>query len=50
MIKVFVYERWGATGLGEFWDNEINFPDPDFAPVDELLAEIRRRRAAWLAG
>lgn len=49
MIKVFVYERWGAGGLGEFWDNACNFPDPGFAPVDELLAELRRRRADWLA-
>ncbi len=49
MIKVFVYERWGATGLGEFWDNEVNFPAPGFAPVDDLLAEIRQRRSAWLA-
>ncbi|MFQ5351236.1 MAG: HD domain-containing protein [Thermoanaerobaculia bacterium] len=49
MIKVFVYERWGATGLGEFWDNEINFPRPGFAPVDELLEELHRRREVWLA-
>ena len=48
MIKVFVYESWGATGLGEFWDNTVNFPDPGFAPVDELLAEIRQRRVSWL--
>jgi putative hydrolase of HD superfamily len=47
MIKVFFYERWGATGLGEFWQNEVNFPAPGFAPVDELMAELRRRRAAW---
>ncbi len=49
MVKVFVYETWGATGLGEFWDNAINFPAAGFAPVDELLDEIRQRRAAWLA-
>ena len=49
MLKVFVYERWGAGGLGEFWDNPGNFPDPGFAPVDELLAELRQRRADWLA-
>ncbi len=49
MIKVFVYERWGATGLGEFWDNKVNFPEPGLEPVDELLAEVRQRRAAWLA-
>ena len=44
MLKVFVYEHWGATGLGEFWDNPGNFPEPGIAPVDELLAEMRRRR------
>ena len=49
MVKVFVYERWGAAGLSEFWDNAINFPDPGFAPVDELLAELRQRRAEWFA-
>ena len=49
MIKVFVYERWGATGLAEFWDNECNFPEPGLTAVDELLAELRRRRAAWVA-
>ena len=48
MLKVFVYERWGAAGLAEFWDNECNFPDPGLAPVDELLAELRRRRGEWL--
>jgi putative hydrolase of HD superfamily len=49
MVKVFVYERWGATGLSEFWENTINFPQSGFAPVDELLADLRRRREAWLA-
>lgn len=49
MVKVFAYERWGARGLGEFWDNEINFPESGFAPVDELLADLHRRRAAWAA-
>lgn len=49
LIKVFAYERAGAAGLSEFWDNEINFPESGFAPVDELLAQIHRRRDAWLA-
>ena len=49
MIKVFHYERWGATGLAEFWGNDCNFPEPGFAPVDQLLEELRRRRSAWLA-
>jgi len=44
MLKVSVYERWGAAGLAEFWDNAENFPDGDFAPVRELFAELRRRR------
>ena len=47
MIKVFVYERWGATGLSEFWDNPGNFPPPGIAAVDELLADLRSRRADW---
>ena len=49
MLKVFVYERWGATGLSEFWANDCNFPEPGFAPVDEMLAELRERRSTWLA-
>jgi putative hydrolase of HD superfamily len=49
MLKVWVYERWGAAGLAEFWNNPINFPDPGFAPVDDLFAELRQRREAWLA-
>lgn len=47
MLKVAVYERWGAGGLAEFWDNPDNFPDGGFAPVAELFAELcARRRAA----
>lgn len=46
MLKIHVYERWGATGLGEFWDNPDNFPDFGFAPVREIFAELRRRHAA----
>jgi putative hydrolase of HD superfamily len=45
MLKVTLYERWGAGGLSEFWANEANFPAPGFAPVDELIAELRERRA-----
>ena len=48
MIKVWTYERWGASGLAEFWERPGNFPDPGLAPVDELFAELRRRRQAWL--
>lgn len=46
MVKVAAYERWGATGLTEFWDNPENFPDGGFAPVRELFDELRRRREA----
>ena len=48
MLKVSVYERWGAGGLKEFWDNPENFPDGGFAPVRELFEELRRRRRAAL--
>lgn len=50
MLKVAVYEGWGADGLKEFWQNPANFPDigPDdgFEPVRELFEELRRRREA----
>lgn len=46
MVKVAAYERWGAAGLAEFWDNPENFPDGGFAPVRELFDELRRRREA----
>lgn len=44
MLKVAVYERWGAGGLAEFWDNPANFPDGGFPPVRELFEELCRRR------
>lgn len=44
MLKVAVYEGWGARGLAEFWDNPDNFPDGAFAPVRELFEELRARR------
>lgn len=43
MLKIHVYERWGARGLGEFWRNPDNFPDYGFAPVRELFDALRRR-------
>ncbi|MCB1054882.1 MAG: HD domain-containing protein [Acidobacteria bacterium] len=46
MIKVLAYEGWGAGGLGEFWDNEANFPDDEFEPVAEVVRDLRRRHAA----
>ena len=45
MVKASAYERWGAGGLAEFWDNPDNFPDGGFAQVRELFDELRRRRA-----
>lgn len=44
MLKVSVYENWGATGLAEFWSNPDNFPDGGFAPVRELFDKLRQRR------
>lgn len=45
MLKVAAYERWGAGGLSEFWENEENFPDLSeggIEPVRELFEELRR--------
>jgi len=44
MLKVAVYERWGAGGLAEFWENPENFPDGGFPALRELFAELRARR------
>ncbi len=44
MVKVAAYERWGATGLQEFWDNPVNFPDYGIEAVRELFAELRALR------
>jgi putative hydrolase of HD superfamily len=46
MLKVTLYERWGAGGLAEFWEHPANFPDDEFAPVTEAFAALRQRRAA----
>lgn len=46
MLKVAVYESWGAQGLAEFWRNPDNFPDDDFEPVRRLFDRLRRRREA----
>lgn len=43
MLKVAVYEGWGSTGLGEFWENDDNFREGEFARVDRLFAELRTR-------
>jgi putative hydrolase of HD superfamily len=46
MLKVTLYERWGAGGLAEFWQNPANFPDDEFAPIAELMAELRAAKEA----
>jgi len=47
MIKVFVYESWGAGGLAEFWDNPANFPAAGVFPsVDQLSQDLRERYEA----
>jgi len=46
MVKVAVYESWGAQGLAEFWRNPDNFPDDDLEPVRRLFDRLRRRREA----
>ncbi len=43
LLKVTLYERWGAGGLAEFWDNPENFPNDEFPPVAELVAALRER-------
>lgn len=48
MLKVSVYEGWGADGLREFWGNPDNFPDGGFPEVRELFEELRHRREAAL--
>ena len=44
MLKVSTYQDWGAGGLEEFWENEINVPDDEFEPVSRLLEELRQAR------
>ena len=46
LLKVTVYQSWGAGALAEFWANPDNFPAPEFAPVDALLAALRARAAS----
>lgn len=40
LIKVDVYEAWGAGGLAEFWENSENFPDDEFDAVREILQKL----------
>jgi putative hydrolase of HD superfamily len=42
MLKVTVYEQWGAGGLAEFWNNPDNFPEGGFEVVRRLFEELER--------
>lgn len=42
MLKVAVYEKWGAGALSEFWENPDNFPDGGFEVVREVLEGLQR--------
>jgi putative hydrolase of HD superfamily len=44
MIKVAVYESWGALGMTRFWDNPENFYDGGFDQVRKLYEELEARR------
>ena len=44
MLKVSVYESWGATGLAEFWRHPENFPEGEFEVVREVFEELRQLR------
>lgn len=46
MIKVAVYESWGAAGMIRFWDNPDNFFDGGFDQIRELYEELKARRTA----
>jgi putative hydrolase of HD superfamily len=48
MLKVELYESWGAGGLAEFWENPDNFPDGGFGEIAELFAALRERRSERL--
>lgn len=50
MLKVTVYEEWGATGLDEFWDHPGNFPDSGLEPLRELFDALRKRRESRRRG
>jgi len=44
LIKAFVYESWGATGLDEFWQRSGDFPDAGFEVVGRIAKELAARR------
>ncbi len=44
IIKVAIYQHWGAGGLDEFWENAGNFHDGGFEPVREIFDALKRWR------
>ena len=50
MLKVAVYERWGESGLAEFWDNPDNFPDSGSSPPSPRSSPRSGRGAIDLWG
>jgi len=46
MLKVAAYEAWGTGDLADFWHTPAHFPSFDIAPVDDLIAELERRRTS----
>jgi putative hydrolase of HD superfamily len=50
MLKVSVYEGWGAGALAKFWRNPDNFNDGGFEVVRELFEELESRRGRDLPG
>ena len=44
LIKASVYERWGARGMGEFWQRIDEFSDGGFASIRRVLSQLKARR------
>ncbi|MEE8522417.1 MAG: HD domain-containing protein [Thermoanaerobaculia bacterium] len=44
LIKTFVYESRGATGLDEFWEQLGGFPDGGFEVVGRIAQQLTARR------
>ena len=42
LLKVTAYKNWGGGGLDEFWENQANFPDDEFEPVNRLFEALRQ--------
>jgi putative hydrolase of HD superfamily len=50
MVKVAAYERWGARGLAEFWENPENFRDYGIEAARELFEELRAKHGPPAGG